>query len=77
MSQFNSTYKGRKVVVNFADAEEPWESLEGVEIRYCNGDDAGEEIDYNDFDNKEWMRLQEEVAGEFAAWQADSVMGWD
>ena len=70
MSQFNTTYQGRKVVVNFGFADEPWESLEGVEVYYC---DTGEEIDYNNIGESDWIRLHELVKAEFREMQIDAA----
>ena len=72
--QFNSTYLGQKVVVNFADALDPLDDLEEVKIYYC---ETGEEIDYNKIPNDEWRRLHAEVKSAFSSWQAENTIGWD
>ena len=70
--QFQTTYLDRPVIVDYSNATDLSEDLDGVVITYLP---AGEEINYNNISDGEWFRLWEETHGEAIANLADSHFG--
>ena len=61
--QFETTYLDRPVIVDYSDATDLYEDLDGVIITYLDGD----QIDYDNISDGEWFRLWELCNGEAMA----------
>ena len=66
--QFKTQYRNRPVLIDMAFADDPRESLEGIEITYT---DTGEEVDYNTITPAEYRDLHAEVIAEHQSMMID------